>query len=191
MPAISGMSIHCQHELLGQRPDSHGEGACTGAQTTLVDGEEVADGWLPSAEPTATFTLDHRAGERIMAAFGTYSNVIGSLSFNTSLGRTLASAGPGGGEGSPFAISGRISGFRLRGGGTPRRVTGITFLTDSGSAKAVSLQLPQPLPPANQTFVLSETFGVPGGDDIPWDDGATWDGASLISPSCSLTQHPP
>lgn len=76
-------------------------------QTSLVKGDVVSDGWLPATPPTARLTLDRSRGEKIVAAFGSYSDAIQSLGFNTSFGRTLLARSPflGTAEGLALAAS--------------------------------------------------------------------------------------
>lgn len=50
-------------------------------------------------------------------------------------------------------------------------------LTWERAAGPANRQVPRtPLPPANQSYVLSALYGLPTGSVVAWNDGATWDG---------------
>jgi hypothetical protein len=52
---------------------------------------------------------------------------------------------------------------------------------NANTGAASRAQLPRtPLPPANQSSVLSSMYGHVEGSAVSWDDGATWDGKAPI-----------
>eukprot|EP00884_Botryococcus_braunii_P000521 jgi/Botrbrau1/1046/Bobra.0076s0013.1 len=66
----------------------------------------------------------------------------------------------------------------------------VQSLTTGAASRA---QLPRtPLPPANQSSVLSSLYGSLGGSAVTWDDGATWDGEApiLTLPGTSMVLLP-
>jgi hypothetical protein len=156
------------------------------SQVEYANGDTFVRGWAPLSPPNASFGL--QAGEQLSAAFGRTLNLM-SVSFNTTLGRTLGPFGQASG-GTQFIQKGPIFGFYGFTDNNQRRFSGIGFWVNAPPPPPAPPRSPPPPPapplttpppagppPPNLGRIKTYIYGSLGDERLYWSDGPTFSGA--------------